>query len=247
MIDERLDTGMALARRLVELGRSARAEAKVKTRQPLQRALISSAAHGQLSAELRAEVAAELNVVDVESFASAGDLVDHSAKGNFRNLGKRFGKQTPQVAAAIAAADATALAESLSTSGTATIDFEGGVEVSADDVIISERPREGWSVVNEHGETIALDLRLTPELVRAGLAREVIRLVQEARKSNGYDVSDRIVLSWSGDGEAAQALTDHADLVAREVLAVRTERAETAAPGWQHDESLGLRFSVEKA
>ena len=71
---------------------------------------------------------------------------------------------------------------------------------TADDVIISERPREGWSVVNEHGETIALDLHLTPELVRAGLAREVIRLVQEARKGNGYDVSDRIVLSWSGDG-----------------------------------------------
>ena len=152
-------------------------------------------------------MAAELNVVDVESFASAGDLVDHTAKGNFRNLGKRFGKQTPQVAAAIAAADATALAGSFASSGTATIDFEGGVEVTADDVIISERPREGWSVVNEHGETIALDLHLTPELVRAGLAREVIRLVQEARKGNGYDVSDRIVLSWSGDGEAAQALT----------------------------------------
>ncbi len=247
LIDDELDAGMALTRRLVELGRSARAEAKVKTRQPLQRALIPSASFEQLSGELKAEVAAELNVGVVESFASAGDLVDHVAKANFRNLGKRFGKQTPQVAAAIAAADAATLAESLSATGAATVDFEGGVEVGVDDVIISERPREGWSVVNEHGETIALDLHLTPELVRSGLAREVIRLVQEARKNRGLDVADRIVLSWSGDGEAAEALLEHRDLVAREVLAVRTERADAAGPGWQHDESLGLTFSVEKA
>ncbi len=247
LIDDDLDAGMALTRRLVELGRSARAEAKVKTRQPLQRALIPSASFERLSSELKAEVAAELNVATIESFASAGDLVDHTAKANFRNLGKRFGRQTPQVAAAIAAADAAALAERLASTGTASIDFEGGVEVSADDVVISERPREGWSVVNEHGETVALDLQLTPELVRSGLAREVIRLVQEARKNTGLDVSDRIVLTWAGDGEAAEALVEHRDLVAREVLAIRIERADHGEPGWQHDESVGLTFAVQKA
>ena len=156
---------MALVRRLVELGRSARAEAKVKTRQPLRRALVASAAYASLGDELRAEVAAELNVERVESFSSAGDLVDHRAKGNFRKLGKRFGKQTPVVAAAIAAADADR-------AGRAARDRRHGdgrlstapVELTADDVIVTERPREGWSVVNEHGETMALDLHLTPEL-----------------------------------------------------------------------------------
>ena len=64
-------------------------------------------------------------------------------------------------------------------------------------MIVSERPREGWSVVNEQGETVALDLELTPELRRAGLAREVVRLVQEARKTGGFEVSDRIALSWA--------------------------------------------------
>ncbi|MBU5857104.1 hypothetical protein JVV04_20420, partial [Vibrio cholerae O1] len=68
------------------------------------------------------------------------------------------------------------------------------IEVTADDVLLTERPREGWSVVNEQGETVALDLELTPELVRAGQAREVIRVVQEARKTSGLDVSDRIRL-----------------------------------------------------
>jgi isoleucyl-tRNA synthetase len=247
LVDEALEQGMALARRLVELGRSARAEAKVRTRQPLQRALIPSASFAQLSDELRHEVAAELNVVDVESFASAGDLVDHSAKGNFRSLGRRFGKQTPRVAEAIASADAEQLAERLAEHGSAVVDFEGGVEVTSEDVIISERPREGWSVVNEHGETIALDLHLTPDLVRQGLAREVVRMVQDARKSNGFDVSDRIVLTWAGAGETAQALEEHAELVAREVLSVRTERVDEAGADWQRDDELGVAFLLEKA
>ncbi|MEP6666513.1 MAG: isoleucine--tRNA ligase [Nocardioidaceae bacterium] len=246
LIDYDLDTGMALVRRLVELGRSARAEAKVKTRQPLQRALIASSAFERLSGELKDEVGAELNVAAVESFASAGDLVDHSAKGNFRNLGKRFGKETPHVAAAIAGADAAQLAEALATRGVATVDFAGGIDVTSDDVIISERPREGWSVVNEHGETVALDLHLTPELLRAGLAREVIRMIQEARKASGLDVSDRITVTWSGDGEAADALAERADLVAREVLAVEISRVETSGPDWQRDNELGLAFSLQK-
>ncbi len=170
LIDDDLDRAVALTRRLVELGRAARAEAKVKTRQPLRRALVPSAAYAQLGDELRAEVASELNVDTVESFASAGDLVDHTAKGNFRTLGRRFGKRTPVVAAAIAAGDAARMAADLESGATTTIDLEGPLELTADEVIISERPREGWSVVNEQGETIALDLELTPELrpCRAG-------------------------------------------------------------------------------
>ncbi|MDO5500711.1 MAG: isoleucine--tRNA ligase, partial [Propionibacteriaceae bacterium] len=224
LIDEDLDAAVALTERLVELGRSARAEAKVKVRQPLSRVLVPSRAYAALSDELRSEIAAELNVQGVESFASAGDLVDYSAKGNFRNLGKRFGKQTPVVANAIAAADAAALAESLRMSGAARVEVPevdpAGIEVTADDVLISERPREGWSVINDQGETVALDLEITAELRRAGLAREVIRLVQETRKGSGFEVSDRITLTWSAEGELADAVREHQALIADEVLAV---------------------------
>ncbi|MGI8994104.1 MAG: DUF5915 domain-containing protein, partial [Nocardioidaceae bacterium] len=244
LVDPQLGRGRALTRRLVDLVRSARAEGRVKARQPLQRALIPSSAFGQLTEGLRAEIAAELNVETVESLGSTGDLVDHTAKANFRNLGKRFGSQTPHVAAAIAAADAASLAERLVRQGSATIDFEGGVEITADDVIISERPREGWSVVNEHGETVALDLHLTPELIRAGRAREVIRTMQEARKTHGLDVSDRISLSWQAEGETAGALRQHADVIAREILAV--EVREEAGDHSQHDSDLGLAFTLRK-
>ena len=251
-INPRLDEAMGVTRRIVELGRSARAEAKVKTRQPLSRALIPSGAFGLLDAELRAEVMAELNVERVESFASAGDLVDYSAKGNFRNLGKRFGKQTPLVASAIASADASVLSADLATHGRAEVLVAdlGAVEVTPEEVIVSERPREGWSVVNEQGETVALDLELTPELVRAGLAREVIRGVQEARKASGFEVSDRIRLTWHATDQAtADAVRTHAALIGTEVLAtevVELTAGEPAQAGWFADDELGLGFAVAR-
>jgi isoleucyl-tRNA synthetase len=221
LVEPDLGPQMKLARRLVELGRAARAEAKVRTRQPLGRALVATGAYDRLSEELRREVADELNVGSIEPLSSAGaDLVDHSAKGNFRALGKRFAKDTPRVAGAIAAADASALAASLASDGRATVDLDGSpVEVLVDVVILSERPREGWSVVNEQGETVALDLEVTPELRRAGLAREVVRMVQEARKSAGFEVSDRIELRWHAEGQTAEALVENGDFVASEVLA----------------------------
>ncbi|MGY4718771.1 isoleucine--tRNA ligase [Naumannella huperziae] len=248
LVDDDLDSAMDLTRRLVELGRAARADAQVKIRQPLRRALVPSRAYATLTDELRAEIAAELNLGTVEPFSGAGDLVDHEAKGNFRALGKRFGKQTPQVAAAIAAADAAALADALAAGGKAVIDFGGeSVEVGPDEVIIAERPREGWSVVNEQGETIALDLALTPELIRAGRARDVVRFVQESRKNAGLDVSDRIALTWSTqDAELAEAVREHAALIADEVLAVEMTEADPGAAAVR-DADLGLAVGIAKA
>ena len=112
-------------------------------------------------------------------------------------------------------------------------------------------------MVNEQGETLALDLELTPSLRRAGLAREVVRLVQEARKNSGFDVSDRIVLTWQAEAETAEALREHADLVAGEVLAVEMREGTpvdepvppvdgTPTGSVVQDRDLGLRFSVTR-
>ncbi len=254
LVDTDLSGQMKLVRRLVELGRAARAEAKVRTRQPLLRALVASTAYDRLSPELRREVAEELNVGSIEPLTSAGsDLVDHTAKGNFRALGKRFSRETPRVAAAIAAADAGALAAALASDGRSTVEVDGQpVEVRPDEVIISERPREGWSVVNEQGETVALDLEITPELRLAGLAREVIRMVQEARKAAGFDVSDRIVLTWAaldgeGTGDVARAVAAHRDLIAEEVLATTVTESTTPDDLVQRDPDLGFAFTAERA
>ena len=118
------------------------------------------------------------------------------------------------------------------------------VEVDSDDVIIVERPREGWSVLNEQGETVALDLELDDELIRAGLAREAIRLIQDARKQSDFDVSDRISLVWQADGEMGLAMREHSAVIAEEVLATTIEAG--VVDGGFRDDEFGLTFMVTK-
>lgn len=126
LIDADLSRHMALVRRLVELGRATRAESGVKTRQPLSRALIAAQGWEELPADLRAQIAEELNVSTLESLAEVGgSLVDTTAKANFRALGKRFGKGVQDVAKAVAAADAAALAAGLRATGAASVELNG--------------------------------------------------------------------------------------------------------------------------
>ena len=194
------------------------------------------------------EIKQELDVAAVETFAEAGDIVDVFAKGNFRNLGKRFAQRTPKVAAAIADARATVLAERLKAHGKATVVVDGEeVEITPDDVLLTERPREGWSVVNEQGETVALDLELTPELIKAGQVREVTSVVQEARKRAGLEVSDRITLLLAVEPDFAEAVDENLDLIAGEVLATSTQRVEALEEVTHSDDDLGIRVVVTKA
>jgi isoleucyl-tRNA synthetase len=254
LIDVELSAQMALARRLVELGRSARSGASVRTRQPLRRALIGAAGFESLPAELRSLVTAELNVASLDALdASDGELVDYAVKPNFRNLGRRFGAGTPAVAAAIAAVPAADIATTVLAGGTVPVTVEGHPEgpvpVGADDVIVTQTPRAGWAVATDAGETVAIDTTVTPELRREGLAREVIRLVQEARKTDGLDVTDRIALRWSAsDPDLAAALTEHASLIAGEVLATEYGPGVATGDAPEHEEpELGLRFSLRRA
>ena len=248
LVDDGLSAGVALARRLVELGRAARADAKVRTRQPLRRALVpderldpagrGAAQRGRRGAERRTASSRwrrRATWWTTRPRATSGRSAGGSAS-RLRPWPPPSPRRTPPASRPRSQAD-----------GRATVEVDGeAVEVLPDEVIVSERPREGWSVVNEQGETVALDLELTPELVRAGLAREVVRLVQEARKTSGFEVSDRITLVWQADGELAEALREHADSVATEVLA--TEVREGAPDGdVRRDEDLGLSFSVTRA
>jgi isoleucyl-tRNA synthetase len=230
----------------VDLGRAARAESKVRTRQPLGRALVSAPGWHSLPEELKAVIAAELNVVRLE--ALSGDLVEVSVKANFRALGARFGKRVQAVAAAVAGANAAELAVALR-DGTATVEVDGQhVALTAEEVVVTETPRTGWAVAGSSGETIALDLALTPELRRAGLVREAVRLVQDARKSAGLDVSDRIELWWQAGGELGEALQEGAHRLGEEVLAVSVlQGPPTADIALHEDADLGLRFWLRLA
>jgi len=230
---------VAVIRRLVELGRGARASSGAKTRQPLARALVSGA--DGIRPELLRELADELNVVSVESLSSAGELVDVAVKPNFRLLGKRFGNRTKEVAAqfATAAYDGAVVRVSLD-------DVEH--VLSGDELLVTETPREGWAVASAEGLSVALDLALTPELRLAGLLRDAVRLVQDGRKAAGLQVSDRIELWWQAGGELAEALRGRSSALAAEVLAVSVvEGAPSADLAPRVDDDSGLTFWLRAA
>ncbi|MDP4014851.1 MAG: isoleucine--tRNA ligase [Candidatus Nanopelagicales bacterium] len=239
-LDDELIAHMRLVRRLVELGRTARGESGIGTRQPLRTALIGAAGWHDLPDELRAQVAEELNCVGIGALSDAGqDLVRTTIKPNFRSLGQRFSKDTQAVANAIRSSDPAALANALQTSGQAEVSVEslGPVAITADDVITTETPLEGWAVASSDGDTVALDLRLTGDLIRAGVARYFIRMAQEARKSSGLDVSDRITLVWNSDDPTVAASVDeHRENISAEVLATDLKQGTCEGPGFPSTE-----------
>jgi isoleucyl-tRNA synthetase len=240
VIDRTLGEQVALVRRLVELGRAARADAKVKTRQPLGQALVSAPGWNTLPEALRDQVRDELNVVALASLSDTGELVELSVKPNFRQLGRRFGKRTQAVAAAITAADPVAFVAAYR-AGTATVELDGeSVAIGDEEVVVAETPRSGWAVAAAGADTVALDLELTHELRLLGLLREIVRFVQETRKNAGFEVTDRIELWWrvGGSPDPAEAVRTHRDALAAEVLA--TVVAEVAGDSVPDAAGAGL-------
>ena len=248
-IDDSLSTSVSLSRRLVELGRSARAESGVKIRQPLSRALVSASGWDQISDEIKTHIADELNILKLEGIHVAGkDLVDISVKANFRSLGAKYGADVQSIAKAITEVDASQMVKQLRENKKIEIDVKISdkskqIAIDLDDLVITETPRSGWSVASHNGESLALDLELTPDLIRSGLVREVIRAIQEERKNVGLDVSDRIVVEWSGSDELAEAINSAINEISSEVLATKMSQV---SGNKSSDSELGLWLKLEK-
>ncbi len=240
---------MGLIRRLVELGRGARAEGKVKNRQPLSRALVSAKNWDKVPQDLRDQLAEELNILDLQSLSETGDLVNVAVKANFRTLGARYAKETQLIAKKIANSDAAALVQELRTTNKSLIKVEGQeFEITAEDVIITETPREGWSVMSQDGETIALDLEISAELRSLGISREIIRMIQEARKNSGFEVSDRINLKYhTTDDQVRSSIIENIEVIKGEVLAIEFVEAKGSNDPTTVDEDLNVQIWIEKA
>jgi isoleucyl-tRNA synthetase len=241
-INAELGSQVALTRRIVELGRATRAESGIKIRQPLGRALIAASGWSTLPEAMREQIADELNVQSLEDIANAdGDLVNISVKANFKSLGAKFGGAVQEIAKAIAAADATALVKTLRSTGATSV---GTWEISLDDLVVTEVPKSGWSVSSHDGESVALDLQLTPALIAAGNVREVIRFIQERRKSDGFDISDRISVIWNATDEIAAAIESDQSHIADEVLATSMMRDATLVVS---DTEVGVEIKLAKS
>ncbi|MFL5790455.1 MAG: DUF5915 domain-containing protein, partial [Actinomycetota bacterium] len=217
-IDRSLDAAMATARQIVELGRRVRVETKVRTRQPLAEAVAHISGHDAGMEALLPIVADELNVHDVRLATSADAFGTWRAKPDFKALGPRLGRRVQAVARALAADDGS-LAEQLAAGSSVTVELDGGpVDVGHDDVVLTREVLAGWGVASDGGVTVALELELTPALRSEGLARELVRIVQDARRTTGLEVQDRIVVHLVATGDVADARDAHAAFIAGETL-----------------------------
>ena len=242
LVNLELNAQVALTRRIVELGRAARAESAIKIRQPLQRALISAPGWAKLPKDMRDQIADELNVIDLADIADAdGDLVNISVKANFKTLGAKFGKSVQEISKAIAAVDATALVKQLRKSGSAKV---ADWEIELGDLVVTEVPKSGWMVASHEGESVALDLALSQPLIDAGNVREVIRFIQERRKSDGFEISDRIKVRWNVDPAIVSAIAEAAAHISDEVLALEFTQDQSLAAG---ENDLAISVVLVKA
>ncbi len=224
--DQPLEASMDVARRLTSLGRAARAEAGVKVRQPLARALVFLPA-GSVMPPVGV-VEDELNVDVLEYATELAEVLSFEIVPNFRSVGPRLGEAVKELRGALAALDSVAAATAIEAGGTITVQLStGAFELGAEDVELRVKGQGGFAVSRDGAEVIALDLTLDEGLLRRGYLRDVVRQVQDLRKNSGLEVSDRIVLWLSGLDDLAEGF----ELLAGEVLATRVEIGEGEGPG----------------
>ena len=246
LVDPTLDDAMAAVRQIVELGRRVRTETKMRVRQPLLEAVVHYAGDHAALEPLLDLVAEELNVKQVLFAESADQLGRWRAKPNFKVLGPRLGPRVKDTATALEGDDGS-LAAALARGETVRLDVGGAprdeqVELAPGDVDLVQETIEGWGIASDGGITVALELELTPELRAEGLARELVRAVQDARKAAGLDVGDRIVLGLRIEGPAEEALGAHRGWIAAETLAV--DVVDGAAPGATFEQTFEIDGAV---
>jgi isoleucyl-tRNA synthetase len=219
--DLELEQAMGAVRRLASLGRAAREARNLRVRQPLSRMKVAlpRAADGERFRAMLPLLAQEVNVREVEIVASDADLVRLRARPNFRALGKRYGKRTPDAAAAAArlsADELRALEE-----GRSVIQNGDGerFEFAPEDIAVEREVSSDWLVQSSGSFVAALDPTLTEELTREGLAREVVNRVQRLRKEAGYEYTARITLWVEGPAAVLEAVQGHASFIQGETLA----------------------------
>ena len=224
--DVALEESMAVARRLTSLGRAARAEAGVKVRQPLSRALVFLAPGAPTPPA--GVVEDELNVDVLEYGAELTAVLSFELVPNFRSVGPRLGESVKELKAALAALDSVLAAQTLEAGGAVDVVLSSGTfALAGEDLELRVKGQGGFAVSRDGGEVVALDLELDDELRRRGFLRDVVRQVQDLRKSSGFDVADRIVLHLEGVDD----LADGFEGLASEVLAARVVAGQGPGDG----------------
>ena len=229
-IDKRLNKTMEKVLDLVVLGRSARNAANVKNRQPLSRMYVSC--KDDIDGEMSEIIKNELNVKELVKVDSAEEFAEYEIKPQLKTLGPKYGKLLNKIRTALSnlGAKAKEVVENVKNGGKHLFDLDGDkVEVTEADLLISSKNKEGYSVVSDRGDTVALDVSLTPQLVEEGYVREIVSKIQTMRKECDFVVTDHIDVGYKADARLSRIFADNAKAIAEGCLADSVLPAEKGA------------------
>ena len=223
-IDEQLSRRMALVREIVSLGRSARMGAKLKVRQPLARVevVLVDASDQPWLEDHAALIAEELNVKQVDFTQKADQYISYTVLPDLKRLGPRLGKRLPHLRKALAAADAGRLLAVLQAENQIVFQMDDGeIALDSEDIQVRLQAKEGWAAAQGRSSVVVLSTELTDELIREGLARELVRVIQDRRKEMNLEFTDRITVGVVTDSQdLVLALKQFGEYIRRETLAV---------------------------
>ncbi|MEO1037097.1 MAG: isoleucine--tRNA ligase [Pseudomonadota bacterium] len=238
--DDELLRAIDVVQKVVSLGRAARSQSGVKTRQPLAevRVRLPNADDARYIDEHQQQVLDELNIKSIRFIARDDQLVEYRIKPKLPRIGKLYGKLVPAIRQALAEANGAIIAAACEAGAEFEIEIDGEpLRLGADDVLIETESAAGFACAEDAGYLVALDTTLSAELVVEGRARELVRAIQEARKQAGLEVSDRIALGVSGGAKLTETLAHYRQLVMDETLAAEWL---DSAPDDAHRASLAV-------
>ncbi len=226
-IDEALESDMANVLKLVVMGRACRNTANIKNRQPIGQMFVKAAF--ELPDFYKEIVADELNVKNVKFTDDVRDFTSYSFKPQLKTVGPKYGKMLGGIKAALDHLDGNAAMDEINGSGALKLDINGQeITLFKEDLLIDTAQIEGYVSENDNGITVVLDTNLSEELLEEGFVRELISKIQTMRKEAGFEVMDKIRVTYTGSEKAEEAFEKNTEEICAEVLAVEAEKAEAA-------------------
>jgi len=221
LVDKALEERMQLAQDISSMTLALRKKVSIKVRQPLQTIMIPvlEAKQQEYINKVKDIILSEVNVKEIKFVDDSAGILVKRIKPDFKKLGPKCGKNMKQVAAEIQAFTQENIA-GFEKNGTYTFNINGeSIEIAVEDVEIMSEDIPGWLVTNNGYLTIALDITITPELQKEGLARELVNRIQNLRKSSGFEITDRITVQVKRSAEMDEAITDFGSYISSQVLA----------------------------
>ncbi|MFQ6095227.1 MAG: isoleucine--tRNA ligase [Candidatus Bathyarchaeia archaeon] len=228
LIDEELMADMDLAIKVCSLGRSARSKAGIKLRQPLSEVkIVAEKDMLKRLQRLQGLIKEELNVKQLGLTSRKDEIMDYRIRLLPEVLGRKYGSLFPKVRQAVASMDADAVASKLLEGLSLEVEVEGRVvRILPDDVEISMAPKEGYSVAEEEGITLGVNIVLTEELKKEGFARDIVRRIQNQRKQATFNIADEIETYYEAGPKVVEVFTDYGDYIAAETLSTAIHNAK---------------------